>query len=429
MVKDVQMLTPIIVTTTAFIAIGSSLLISDAGAEWIHPVWVVIGVSLLVDMHHDDLRKKVLRLVTKISAIIAGLCIGVCCGMLVRGLQCWNSPRWTILVLRLLVECLLLLGSSILAQRTQKVSPYELALVCISSSLALFCPRDSLAIARVVAMLYACLFTLAVLFVFCVVHAFFAQKNRFEKTQIKLADSLVTLCGKVLRGADSDKEEVERLSADIRGIGEGVSGTVMTHVRPLVFECYSLYWSSVSGAVTPFIHQHSVSLFCGTQDQFDRYFRASLERIEDGLDGLRNDLLAWMTMNDEKTKIDEFMNLQMKIVDVWIAGHIVEGFQGMEFNFTLTSKTAVFSSLGQRWHMATYLVNLGTMITSLIGFVQYLMPQEKCLIDALNRISAIQKMGSLADLLHLSAPFHVASRGVSSAAISPIFSARHSVDH
>ena len=425
MVKDVEMLTPMIVTVTAFVGIGSTLLIEEAGAEWIHAVWVVIGISLLADMHHHDFRKKVRRLVRKISAIITGLCIGVCCGLLVSALHSWSSPRWTILVLRVLVECLLLLGSSIAAQWTQKVSAFELTLVCVCSSLALFCPRANLALARVVAMLFACAITLAVLVVFWIIHIAVSKKNlRFPKSHAQVVDLVITLCGKVLRGCDSDKEEVENLSSSMRGllVDSGYPG-INAHVKPLVFECYSLYWSIVSGAATPFIHQLSVSLFCSTQDQFNRYFRASLERIEDGLDGLRNDLMVLMTTDEE---LDP--NLTDRIVYQWISGHIVEGLQGMEFHFAQTSKTAVFASLGQRWQMASYLVNLSTMISSLIGFIQFLLPQtNEGLTDSLNRISSIQKLGSLTDLLDLAVPCHVRSRRVSSAAISPIVSARHSV--
>jgi hypothetical protein len=429
MPKNVEILTPVAVGVTGFVAIGATLLIQEAGAEWIHSVWVVIGVSLLVDMHYQDsFPIKIRRLVRKISALFVGLCLGVACGLLVRALYSWNSPRWIILVLRLLVECLLLLGSAIAAQWTQKVSSSELALVCLGSSLALFCPTSNLAIARVVGMLFACATTLLVLVVFWLV-TMNRTTRKISQTQLDLFDNVLTLCTKVIRGADNDKEEVERLGFMIRHYMSQkhmVSREMEGHIKPLVYECFSLYWSVVSGAVTPFIHQQSASLFCGSPDQFDRYFRPCIERIEDGLDGVRNNLLSLLAGTEDPCLVLD------QLVHQWIEANLVEGIQGMEFHFAQTSKTVVFISQGQRWNMASYLVNLSTMISSLIGFIQCAITTTEegrrteyidSLTNCLNRSSAIQKMGSFSYLLDLSVP--VVGTRPSSAAISPIVARRH----
>jgi hypothetical protein len=429
MAKDVEILTPVAVAVTGFLGIGATLLIQESGAEWIHSVWVVIGISLLVDMHYQDsFPIKIRRLIRKISALFMGLCLGVACGFLVRGLYSWDSPRWIILVLRLLVECLLLLGSAIVAQWTQKVSSSELALVCLASSLALFCPSANLAIARVVGILFACAITLFVLVGFWLATQG-RSKKKYSLIQIDLIENVIALCTKVIRGADNDKEEIEKLVYTIMNLlsSRGILNRELEgHIKPLVYECLSLYWSVVSGAVTPFIHQQSPSLFCTSPEQFDRYFRPSLERIEDGLDGVRNDLLVILAGSGDCSLAIE------QLVNQWIEGNLVEGIQGMEFHFAQTSKTVVFLTQGQRWHMASYLVNLGTMLSSLIAFVQCLIPQSSnsrdvdSLTNTLNRISSIQKMGSYSYLLDLSVPL-VASTRTSSAAISPIVAGRHSL--
>ena len=432
MVKPVDILTPVVVVVTGFLAIGTTLLIQESGAEWIHSVWVVVGVSVLVDMHSEDsFIVRIRRLTRKISALFVGLCIGVACGVLVRALYSWDSPRWTILLLRLLVECLLLLGCSITAQRTQKVFSSELALVCLSSSLALFCPTSNLAIARVVGILFACAISLIVLVVFWLLSL--SPKTILNRQEIELIDAVLTLGTRVIRGADNDKHEVERLSCYTRQLGVERQ-ELEAHLRPLVFECLSLYWSLMSGAVTPFVHQQSLSLFCGSQDQFDRYFRSSLERIEDGLDGVRNDLIALISSRreegrkvlQERVNEEDSRGLVCRLVHQWIEANLVEGLQGMEFHFAQTNKTSVFISRGQRWNMASYLVNLSTMISSLIAFVQYVLTlhgeQELAdkLVDSLNRISSIQKLGSYSDLLDLTIPQNFVSRRASSTAISPI---------
>ena len=412
MVKQVQVQTPAIVFTTAFVAIGTTLLLEEGGAEWIHAVWVVIGVSLLIDLHHhNSLSIRICRLVRKISALVTGLAIGCACGLLVRALNNWDSPRWTVLLLRLLVECLLLVCSAIAAQWTTRVSSVELTLVCLSSSLALFCPKQNLATARVVAMLFACALTLAVLTLFLVAERLGRSGGtKFTDHEVQLIDMAMTLCAKVLRSDDGDKEEIDRLSCLIR---ESLDNDMKfrSHLRPLVYECYSMYWSLASCAACT----HG-NLFSGPS--YAGFFRPSIERIEDGLDGVRNDLMSLLSAPDVGT--------QTRLVEQWIAGNLIEGLQGLEFNFSRKPCN--------RFFMASYLVNLSSVLVSLIGFVQILLRSIKTapeldgkLTDCLTRINSFQKLGSYAFLQDMDDAYQ--SRRGSSAAISPIVARTSFLDH
>ena len=431
--KVVDVVTPVSVALIALVAIGATLAIEEAGEEWIHAVWVVLSVALLVDMEPKVRFAKKFRTVARKSvAMMVGLVLGVASGLIVRALHSWDSPRWAILLLRLGTECLLLFIAAIGAQLTPKVSAFELALVCVTSSVALFCPRASLALARVVAVLFACAVVLAVTAMFWLIETKRAgkTKSRFSAVERELIDSTLALCAKVIRIDDMDKEEIEALGTSVKQNAVIDSG-LSSHVRPLVFECYSLYWSAVAGAATPFIQPKA--LFCNTSLQFDRYFRPSLEKIEDGLDGIRSDL-ALAISDCEAGDLERVTQTVEKITHQWIASNLVEGLQGMEFHFAQTSKTAVFGSHGQRWLMASYLVNLSTLIVSVVGFVGYVfvaidadVSARDAVTDSLNRLAAIQKLGSLADLLALSAPIVSAhtSRRPSSSAVSPIVHRHH----
>ena len=420
--RVVDVATPISVVLTALVAIGTTLAIEEAGEEWIHAVWVVITVSLLVDMEPKiAFRIKFRSLARKAASMMVGLLLGVASGLIVRALHSWDSPRWTILVLRLMTECVLLFGAAIAAQVTKRISAFELALACATSSVALFCPRASLAVARVVAILFACAVALAVTALFWALELYKkkgTRNDRFGAVEMELIDQTLALAAKVLRTDPMDKEEVESIACGIKQTRTR-DGGLNSHVRPLVFECYSLYWSAVAGASIPFAQPEA--LFCQTSAQFDRFFRPSLEKIEDGLDGLRSDMVLLLRKEERDVAAS-------KMVHQWIASNLVEGLQGLEFHFTQTSKTHVFASRGARWLMASYLVNLSTMLVSVIGFVGFLLSSLEAphdcrdsITDALNRVAAIQKLGSLADILALTTPLISAqpSRRASSV-LSPI---------
>lgn len=423
MVRDVKIITPAIVVTTGLLAIGTTLWVEETGAEWIHAVWVVIGVSLLVDFHTEDsFPKRINRLVRKISSIVTGLALGCACGLIVRALNNWDSPRWTILLLRLVVECLLLLGSALVAQRTNRINSFELALVCLSSSLALYCSSQNLAVARVVALLFASATTLLVLSMFFIADRIM-NRNRprgVSQLTMDLVDALMTLATKALASQDTDKEEIDRLSTCINDF-LAKDGSMKSIARPLLYECLSLYWSMVSASVVPF----QEARFFLT----DRAFTPSLDRVEDGLDGVRNDTLSLMVEQDE----EKIMILTNRLLNQWINGNIVEGVQGLEFHFTQAISVC---SPGQRWLVASHLANISSLLVSVVGFVQSvlktLLPFVKCneeLDNAITRILSVQKLGSYAYLQDSTSFIDpaVLSRRVSSGAISPIvMTARHS---
>jgi hypothetical protein len=148
------------------------------------------------------------------------------------------------------------------------------------------------------------------------------------------------------------------------------------------------------------------------------FFRPSIERIEDGLDGVRNDLMSLLNAPDVET--------QTRLVEQWIAGNLIEGLQGLEFNFSRKPCN--------RFFMASYLVNLSSVLVSLIGFVQILLRSIKTapeldgkLTDCLTRINSFQKLGSYAFLQDMDDAYQ--SRRGSSAAISPIVARTSFLDH
>lgn len=422
---DQRIANPIAITLTAVLAITITLILQEHRVEWIHSVWVVITIALLADFEKPSTSvsptARPRKLVRAMAAIIIGLVIGVVAGLIVRTVYTDDCPRGVILVIQVLVQSSLFFASAIVAQRSSRVSGTELSYTCAFASFCLFAPTSSLALARIVAVLFACAVTLLVesLKYLIIIRSSTQSSVRHRA----LVDKALGLATKVIRGHESDKEEIEKIASDIRESLETESSKndskLLAHIRTLVFECYSLYWSLMASSATPFLGQKS-TLFCQSEEQFNYFFKSSIDRIEDGLDEIRNHL--HFETDDDRTSATV-----SRVVHEFIANNFVEGMQGFEFHLT-QAKGHSSMSPGQRWHMAAYLVNLGAILVSVIDLVRVILadqlPKEtseqyfSSLSDSMTRISGIQKMGSMGDLLILATPT-ILSRQTSSA-VSPI---------
>ena len=431
--------------------------------QWIHTVLVVLTTCLVIDME-AEFEGKLLRIMKKIVALILGLGLGILGGIVVRALS-WSSPRWSILLVRLVfmsvylgISVLLIQGSSklfstnILFQGKWRIEPIHMALVCFASALPLFSPSSSLALSRCVGVLFASAIVLAVNSVF---YLFTNSQSRNAGRKVvsqhaSLIETVLALSRTAISANESDKDMFDNLACKLRieldqlenavalspwqrifstnraSPSRKIVNLISSHVRTLSYECNSLFWSTMSVATTPFIcpsadladfesslisvasdNRPPTTAFTNNMASFNRYFGPSIGRILSGLEDLTTTLveLPQASTDDVRAEIVD------RITSLVVGYQLVEGVQGMEFLFKqVGGHHEVFASNGQRWNMCAYLVNLGTVVVSVIDLARtvitsYGLPEDihdraiVNLSDYSQRISSLQKMGSLNDLL------------------------------
>jgi len=449
--------------------------------QWIHTVLVVLSTCLLVDLQ-PEFEGKILRIVKKIVALILGLGLGIIGGLIVRAMAYnWSSPRWSILLVRLLFISLFLLASilivqgkifsSTLFQGKWRIEPFHMSLLCFGSALPLFSASSSLAVSRCVGVLFASAITLIINTIFYVIVNYIELKQGLKGTVGRrvisqhrtLVETVLLLSRSALQGNESDKEKFDKLSSNIRkglneldesvapapwqrkakssSVSRKVVNMIGSHVRTLGYECNSLFWGTMSVASTPFVctyedqpvdlppadlsymsatssvlttdlPQH-ISTFTNNAIVFSRYFGPSIRKIDSGIRDLSKALLQELSSAIDDESRAEIVD---RITSLIIGYQLVEGMQSMEFNFKQVGRHAeIFSSNGKRWNMCAYLVNLGAVIVSIIDLTRTVISsfglpqdvQDRAIVnltDYAQKISAIQNLGSMNDLLSLSNP-------------------------
>jgi len=364
------------------------------------------------------------------------------------------------------------IGSQIFRGRWS-IEPSHMIILCVSSSLPLFSSSTTLAISRCVGFLFASAISIAVTGFFLAIEIQLSKKEgirgtigkRILSSNPELIRNTLSLVSKSIKGLETDKECVDFLHGEIRKnldlfesstapvpffgggksttIGWGFSGgntsinkstssrktveLLSSQVRTLSYECNSIYWSMMSVSLTPFLCRdgHSIetsststeiAFFTNDFDSFNRYFGPSMKKIEVGISELRDALILLVSMPDAGTSEamdDARHRLVDRITSELVGYNLVEGFQGLEFNFSQVGRVSgIFSSNGQRWNMCSYLVNLAAVIVSTIDFVRVVVSQlglpsdiQSHTIGSLSRdcdkINSIQKIGSFNDLLSL----------------------------
>jgi hypothetical protein len=442
---------PICVVSATVVATTVATFLDEADVEWIHTIWVVIACALLVDMEPDH-NGRMYRVIRKTIAVIVGLAIGIALALVLKVLYSWVFPRWTILALRIVFECVIFFAAAVIVQRlnpvagyTSQIEPTHLVLVCLTAMLPLFSPKSSVALCRIAACLLTSVFVLAITSAFVYLRIWLeareghSKSKRIVEQHKGVIESTLRLCSVAIGGKVSDKEIVEQVSSEITagltrldhyGIrlvvpfskrktsrlfaSEGtqkIIETLVARIRPISFECYSVYWSVVAASATPFLHSElsiKTCVFTDTPEIFSRHFEPSLKKLVNGIDNLRDNLLELVTRSTSNIT----PSLLERICDENVGYEILEGVQGLEFNFAQLGPTPAFCSLGQRWNMCMYLVNVSAVVLSLIGLVDAVV--EMCAVDvsearrslgmSMRRISELQKNGSFNDLLSLANP-------------------------
>jgi hypothetical protein len=417
---DIRIVIPLITSTTALLSITTAVLLEQNGIEWMHAIWVALLVSLLVDFDlvKSPKNNRITSTIRKIAAVVFGLVVGIVTGLIIRAVDLWDCPVWIVEVIRIVGFTMIFFASSIACQRTtnKKFTSVHYTLLCTAATLPLFSTRASLAIARVAAVLLSCVFVLAAETI--IYYLFLHDKpdrQPIKQADCDLIDKALSLATKAVRGDENDKEEIEKLAIGL-SLKNDTSDRISTHVRPLVFECYSLYWSLVSSSATPFINHHS-RLFSSPE------MKPFLNRIEDGFDSLRNELVSLMESNTE------YSVTVGRIIHESINRYLIEALQGLEFHFA--HRQLPLRSPGERWTIACYLVNLGSLMVSTIGVVRaLLMPLDEKLnadnlfTDSMGRIAEIQKLSSLSELLASTTPVTTRRPSLitSSQTVSPVIS-------
>ena len=355
-----------------------------------------------------------------------------------------------------------------------KIEPFHMSLLCFASALPLFSTSSSLALSRCVGVLFASAIVVIVTSAMYAIvnwrdnhsHAKTTVGRRVITQHSQLIETVIALCRCAVSTHESDKEKFDLFSFRIRKGLDGLEDTIApapwhkrtktspsrkmvnlvgSHLRTLSYECSSLFWSMMSVATSPFIcvyetdeittqhlanrsylstssssaittdetHILQISNFANNPQIFGRYFASSIRKIDSGLCDLNDALLHELpaaTSDDVRAEIVD------RITSLIIGYQLVEGMQGMEFNFKQVGPHGeIFASYGQRWNMCAYLVNLGAVIVSVIDLTRtiissYGLPedvQDRAIVnlsDYSQKISAIQKLGSMNDLLSLSNP-------------------------
>lgn len=411
MLKDVY--NPLCVFATALAAITTAVVLQEADVDWIHSVWVVMAVSVLVDLESSE-SLRLVRLMKKIVALFLGLLIGTVAGLIVLGLNSWESPRWIIVFIRILVATTLPFGCALLL-RSEKVRSHVdanlLGLLCAFAALPLFVSSGSLAMARVVAVLFACAVAAVVALAFSLLRPLILGQRDQSPLKAILADhsalfsKTISLCAAALKGVESEKENflltstqaslgVDAMTAGISFLGKNKElENVAANLKPVLFDANALFWSAAAPSSVPFTRSTAdpYPFFTGSEGQFHETFSPALVKVENGIELIRSELLLVLNENEN-------LNYTVsRLVNEAVGYFLVAGLQALEFKFAQFGATAIFPSMGQRWAMCAYLTNLAAMLVSLTGLVKTVIDSaglgdeypelSSSLVDSMNKIS------------------------------------------
>ena len=411
MLKDIY--NPLSIFVAALCAITTAVVLNEQDIDWIHSVWVVMGVALLVDFEPRD-SGRLVKLFKKIFAVIIGLAIGILSGLIVLGLNSWDAPAWSMAVIRVLFATSIPFGLGVLMTKKnifENVENVHFALICAFLAPPLFATSRSQAFARVVGVLFACGVVALVSVVFWVMRP--ASRLRTSLAEnASLFDATLSLCIASIQCSPEGKEEFTRLTSNI-GINQEilmgnsnffgatilsssakVSGAlegIVANLRPLVADAAGLFWTTVSVSNAPVLqttqpirasttrfggsmidlgsNTDKYGYFCQTETQFKEYFSNPIVRIENGLEIVRVDLLNLLA---DSGNMEVVLG---RIVHEGVGFFMVDGMEALQTAFTKHSE-GVFPSESHRQAMANYLINLSAMMVSLIGFI-------KTVIDAI----------------------------------------------
>jgi hypothetical protein len=414
------------------------MILEENGVEWIHTVWVVITIALLMEDCID-----ILKTVKKIVPLILGLLVGIVTGIVIQAMVSWGCPRWSILLLRVLCMTAISVACNFIFQRRigqnlfrgrWSIQPIHISFVCFAAALPLFSTSSSLALARCVGVLFASALVLVVNSVFWTIRVYRERKDdnsgRIFHQNSDLIKNVLLLARICVRGLETDKEIVDTLLGDVRSGLKFFESAVITttpkrssssrrraadilnsHIRTLAYECSSTYWSLMSVSVTVFLHRDrhdsgEVAYFTDNINSHNQYFAGSLKMIHDGF----IDLHRAMDELVSGSTVDEEIHRCLDRICIDVIGHkLMEGYQGLEFNFGQSS-SYIFSSNTERSHMCSYIVNVGAVIVGVVDLVRVLvsflgLPEDvesyavRSLSQCTDKINAMQKTGTFNCLL------------------------------
>lgn len=230
----------IVVTTVA--------VMQEANVEWVHAVWAVMAISLLVNMGGNSIG----LVYRKIGAIFVGLVLGIASGLIVLGLNAWDAPRWTIVFIRVVVSCGFLFGSACVA-RARPVLSELFGLMCAFSALPLYATSSSQAVARVVGVLFACFVAGGVSYLFANLKQYFLYRSKIA--QILLDEGIFDDVFDLVVSAFSRRNTcafIQKSSRIVHSINKPASReieAVFTNLKPVVFDAQKVFWSAGSPSV------------------------------------------------------------------------------------------------------------------------------------------------------------------------------------
>lgn len=381
-------------------------------------VWIVTTILLIMTFGSADriLVQAVFRIIGTIVGVGIGALLAFGHGQMVN--DGVSSVGLYAYQLSLQVVVILLVAVGV------KLFPYlndVFLIVALTTAILLFSPDLSFAHSRTLSVLLASGAAFLCTFLF---HYTLAEELLFQEHR-SVAENLLRLTEYAIKTELSAKHEFDLLAHDIRNSLYSMSSAWAAYyqwrkwsfrrvsynfnqltdaLRPLYYEVFSLYWSSVETALRP---RDAALHFCDTEADFEALFRPLIEGIRGGVEKCRK-AIPKIIQPTAVAAADRRFEIEDLIGAIAPAFYIDLEILNMRY---IDNRLICFSNRYQRWNMCDYLVTLSCVLMELVEYLKVItlvfakedLTEYADLVERLtvlkNRINGIRYQTHASDLI------------------------------